>query len=141
MIYIYLLFALSQVFRAIHNTLKDHFEQSKFSHLDKWFWNETWFACHNKYIDRNKINGHRKLFWFINIPDTFTSAWHIFNTLEIFTHFAYVSIALYLQPAPQEIPLFIAYAFISYNVTFNIFYNWLLIRNKTFIDYAKTWFK
>lgn len=140
MVIIFLLMGCSQICRAIHNTLWQHFKPSIFYLLNHKFWDEYNIACNNKYINNDKNQGHKKLFWFINVPDSFTSGWHIFNTSEIFSHFFTVITALYLKievKSIKDIVLFGVYACIAYNLPFNIFYNWLLIRNKTFKEYLK----
>ena len=144
MIAIFLLMGCSQICRAIHNTLIHHYRSSIFNNDEKFrqiFWNPE-ISWMKKYIWKDLLvnAGRRKLFWIINYPVQITDGWHLFNTLEIIFHFFIVITALYLKvgvKSIKDIVFFGIYAGIAYNLPFNIFYNWLLIKNKSFKQYLK----
>ena len=126
----------SQICRAIHNTLIHHWSISIFTNerLFKSYWWNPNYSWQNKYKNGTVKYGYRKLFWKINYPIQLTDAWHLFNTFEIFFHLFAVITALYLKvevKSIKDVILFGIYVGLAYNIPFNIFYNWLLIRNKT----------
>jgi len=100
------------------DTLSHHYLTSIFANLNEYFWNPS-KSWKNKYELSD---------W---IPDAFTDAWHIFKFFMIV--FLIFSIVLF-QPfsywkiwwADQIIDYFILG--VTWNLTFNIFYNKLLIK-------------
>lgn len=138
MIWIYLLFALSQVCRAIHDTVWDHWEACVFnsSRFKEYWWNPD-ISWENKYIMGRPDKGTRQLFWSVDYPVQLTDARHFFKFWEIAFNWGAVVVALYLRPEAGNILLFIIFSFIAYNLVFSLFYDWLLIKGKTLRNYLQ----
>ncbi len=142
MILIYILFALSQVCRAVHDTLWYHFNQSIFSNpyifLQSW-WNPL-ISDGNKYNGGIPSLGRKKWFWIINEPVQFSDATHTFTLFEIVFHFSAVVVALSVRPEAPNIVIFCVIAFIAYNGAFGAFFDWLLLKDVTFKMFLKKTF-
>lgn len=115
---------------AVMDTLQYHFYSSKIYYTlrkptQSYWWNPE-FSWKNKYIDRYPPNGLRKWLWF-DVP--FTDAWHTFKSLMIV--FICLSIAFFRMPVPEtwyNIMLIFVVFGVFWNLTFNLFYNKILIK-------------
>lgn len=123
-------FCLAAICSACIDTLESHFDKSVFNYYR---WNINWwyptYSWYNKYKGRNPQNGLRKWLWF-DVP--FTDAWHTFKSLMIV--FICLSIAfadgIYSNPKWYSYIVIVVMFGTVWNLTFNLFYNHILIRKK-----------
>jgi hypothetical protein len=119
----YLLVILAAFCNAVMDTLIHHHDTSVFKNYKTGFFADALtVSWKNKYIDGEPIKGHKKLFWFINVPDTFTDGWHFCKSTMIVA--LILAIVLY-NPLFGIWIDFIALGF-AWNATFNFFYNVIL---------------
>lgn len=121
---------LAAVCNACIDTLEFHFDKSVFNYY-RWnlnWWNPT-YSWYNKYKGRNPQKGLRKWLWF-DVPCV--DAWHTFKSLMIV--FICLSIAfadgIYSNPKWYSYIVIVVMFGTIWNLTFNLFYNHLLIRKK-----------
>ena len=120
-----LLFSLAAICNAIMDTSVHHYHisiLSKFKNTNYWDGHISW---KNKYNDTELIHGRIKwLNGIINKPLIFCDAWHLFKSLMII--FLVLSVLTFNSNYEWWIMLII-YG-VNWNITFNIFYNNLLIK-------------
>lgn len=120
-------FCLAAICSACIDTLEFHFDKSVFNYYRcnlNW-WNPT-YSWYNKYKGRNPQKGLRKWLWF-DVPCV--DAWHTFKSLMIV--FICLSIAFFRMPVPEtwyNIMLIFVVFGVFWNLTFNLFYNKILIK-------------
>jgi hypothetical protein len=128
-----LFFCLAAICNAVMDACVHYGEDTIFI---KWglntnFWDGEW-SWRNKYIGFDPKNGRRKIKGTsINIPVQFTDSWHLFKMFMII--FICLSI-VFFESTPGcnwlwYLLMFIVYG-IAWNLTFNLFYNKLLIKKK-----------
>lgn len=137
-------FALAAICNAVMDVVSFHYDESVFwkpwgNRKDN-LWNQWWnanFSWKNKYILGDTHLGRKKLFWKINYPVQLTDAWHFFKMMMIiFIALSAVTFEKHYMPLFYAVsnPLFIILLMCGYglawNLTFNLFYNHLLIRKQ-----------
>ena len=128
MVYSLLFIILAAICNAVMDTCSHHYYKSIFTRYSDLYWNadRSWL---NKYIDRSPKKGFRKIFLEFNYPVFLTDAWHLFKSLMIV--FIILSILTFESNCVIAwygyIVLFVMYG-ILWNITFNLFYNHLLIK-------------
>ena len=128
-----LLYCISGAFDATMDTLKDHYSISIFKNKNPKFWNPqiSWI---NKYNNGKVADGHRTiklLFFTVNYPDTLTDSWHIFKLLREGANILSIISLWFFVPNTDTGLYLLAFMFFALpifrNITFNIFYNKVLI--------------
>ena len=104
---------LASVCNAIMDNLSHHWSKSKFNKLNPYFWNPE-LSWKNKYTLSKYI------------PDTLTDAWHIFKGLM--ATLICFSIVLYTPMINNALDAVIIVIFGI--LTFNLFYNHILVNKK-----------
>jgi hypothetical protein len=110
---ILILIILAAFFKAVSDTLKDHYYISVFRLKDARFWNPN---------ESYKYTGFLKI-WFIKTQYR-ADAWHISNSLMIISFC--LAIVLHKPVLSWYYELIIAG--IAFNVSFNLFYNKVLVK-------------
>lgn len=121
----FILVILASICNAVMDTLCQHHDNSIFGKYKIGFWSDaSTTSWRNKYVEGNPLKGRKKLFWKINIPSTFTDAWHFTKSSMIV--FLIAAIVLYTP----VFGLFIDFSVLGliWNLTFNLFYNVILIK-------------
>ena len=119
------------------DTLQHHFYSSKIYYMRRkptqsYWWNPT-YSWYNKYKGRNPQKGKIKWFWgLMDKPAFLTDGWHLFKSLMIV--FICLSIAfadgIYSNPKWYSYIVIVVMFGTVWNLTFNLFYNHILIRKK-----------
>ena len=122
---------------AVMDTLQHHFYSSKIYYMRRkptqsYWWNPT-YSWYNKYKGRNPQKGKIKWFWgLMDKPAFLTDGWHLFKSLMIV--FICLSIAfadgIYSNPKWYSYIVIVVMFGTVWNLTFNLFYNHILIRKK-----------
>lgn len=119
----YLLVILASFCNSVMDTLIHHHSTSIFQNYKTGFWADALeVSWRNKYINGDPKNGHKKLFWIINVPDVFTDGWHLSKSVMIISLIA--AIVLYNPLFGVWIDFFAIG--ILWNIIFNFFYNVVL---------------
>jgi len=122
----YILVIIGAFFNAVMDTLVHHHDTSIFKNYKIGFWADASdTSWKNKYIDGNPLKGRRKLFWIINIPSTFTDAWHLSKSTMI----VLLITAIVLYNHVFGICIDFIVCGVLWNATFNFFYN-IILRKK-----------
>jgi len=123
---------LAAASNAVCDTLVHHFPNSIFAKMSRFFW---WpeISWRNKYIMDDPSKGKIKWFWgLMDKPVFLTDGWHLFKSLMIV--FICLSIAfadgIYSNPKWYSYIVIVVVFGTFWNLTFNLFYNHLLIRKK-----------
>lgn len=120
----YVFISLAGIFKAFMDTLQFHFDKSKFSNLNKYFWNPE-FSWLNKYEEKNRVDFVRKKWLkFIPVPILLTDAWHLFQSFQI--NLIILSVVFYQEVYNVWID-FIIYSFL-YRAFFYISYKHYLVK-------------
>lgn len=127
-----ILLILAAICNSIMDTLDHHFNKSIFSKLNNKKWWDYSNSWKNKYIDGDPKKGRIKILFNINKPVQITDAWHLFKTLMIIFICISLSINLYIGCIliDNSILLNIIIYGISWNLSFSLFYNKLLLNRK-----------
>ena len=140
-ILILLFFAMAAICNSVMDTLDHHYSSSIFAKFKNGLWWNAFEGWRNKYVGRDPKKGRRKLIWNINYPVQWTDAWHFFKMLMII--FAAISVVLAVT-SPYTLYLInfgndwnyllnsllhISILGLTWNLTFSLFYNKLLIRD------------
>jgi hypothetical protein len=128
-----LFFVLAAACNAVMDTLQYHFYSSKIYYTlrkptQAYWWNPE-VSWKNKYIDRYPPNGLRKWLWF-DVP--FTDGWHTFKSIMVLC-LCFSLLFAFLSERRAELwidLLCIPVWGICWNLTFNLFYNKILIKKK-----------
>jgi hypothetical protein len=123
---------LAAICNAIMDTCSHHFNESVFFYNSFFDTPNSW---RYKYIGGTPENGRRKIKiwkWKFNYPVQLTDSFHLFKSLMIV--FICISIAfadgIYSNPKWYSYIVIVVVFGTFWNLTFNLFYNHLLIRKK-----------
>jgi hypothetical protein len=123
---------LAAACNAVMDKVKDHFDKSIFSNMDKQFWNPE-ISWKNKYINLDPAQGFVKKPFYTSYSD----GWHLFKTMMIV--FLCLAISLYTPFSAwvfgiEQNVLTILVDFVLlgtlWNVTFSFFYDKKLAKKK-----------
>jgi hypothetical protein len=145
-----ILFIIAAACSALMDVLIFHHPNSIFQNFKKGFWSDAFYeSWKEKYVDWNSGDRSlRKLFpnfksrfklfsWIgkINYPVQITDAWHFFKTIMIFAicasivSFKPIIFYEFKSEFLMYLITFIVFG-IVWNLTFNTFYNWILVKGK-----------
>ena len=116
-----LLVVIAAISNATMDILKDNFNGSVFSELNKNFWN-PYFSWKNKYKNLDKLQGRKYLTYLSGFTDTFSDAWHIAKFIMIVC----IIIGFCLDNILSWQSLLIKW--ILWGITFKLFYSNVLIK-------------
>lgn len=125
---------LAAICNAIMDVCSHHFEQSIFKYSNRYFW-QTEISWRSKYVAGYPEAGRRKIKfwkWKFNYPVQLTDSFHLFKSLMIV--FICLSIAfadgIYSNPKWYSYIVIVLVFGTFWNLTFNLFYNHILIKKK-----------
>lgn len=129
-----LFWCLAAACNAVMDVCNHHGEDTIFMRWgwNTYFWDGEW-SWRNKYVDRDPQKGKIKWFWgLMDKPAFLTDGWHLFKSLMIV--FICLSIAfaygIYSNPKWYSYIVIVVMFGTVWNLTFNLFYNHILIRKK-----------